>query len=50
VPMVPVAPATFSTTTVPCSTVESRAATMRPTTSVPPPGGNGTTSRMGLAG
>ena len=48
VPMSPPAPPTFSRSRWFCSRVESCAASIRPTTSLLPPGGNGITRRMGL--
>ena len=46
----PPAPALFSTTTVQPVCFASSVATRRDTTSVPPPGGNGTMSRIGFDG
>ncbi|MNU02435.1 hypothetical protein D3C72_2461390 [compost metagenome] len=50
VPMMPLAPGRFSTTTDCFSASPSFCEIRRATTSVPPPGGNGTTMRIGLLG
>ena len=49
-PIVPPAPALFSTTTVHPVDFASSVATSRDEMSVPPPGGNGTIRRIGLVG
>ncbi|MGX1044306.1 hypothetical protein AB7M41_004012 [Bradyrhizobium diazoefficiens] len=48
--MLPEAPATFSTTTVVCSSAAIRSDRMRASVSVGPPAANGTTSVMGRDG
>jgi hypothetical protein len=50
VPMLPPAPALFSTTNCWPSRSPMALAAVRPITSVGPPGGKGTTMRTGLAG